>query len=206
MPGGGNWREFQPIGLGSELESRVSQGVHCNHVAGLEQGHGGYRQPMLCTAHEQRGFGRCGQTPAGQVARHRRPLVLAPAVGLVSKQGLQVTCGRELAQRFPEKVCLTRQRGIVEAQVHRVSAPSLQINALTARERLLDERAAAGFAAHQSHDLQLRVDTRGRDQRQSFACREIAVRWQSQPGTQAPRTDVGRETVDQLFVAGLRHV
>ena len=152
------------------------------------------------------GFSRCRQTPAGQVARHRRPLVLAPAVGLVSKQGLQVACGCELAQRCPEKVSLIRRRRIVEAQVHCVRAPRVQVNALTARERLLDERAAAGFSAHQTHRLQFRVDARGRDQRQAFASRQIAVRRQTRPGTQAAGADIGRETVDQLLVAGLRHV
>ena len=81
----------------------------------------------------------------------------------------------------------------------------MQISPLTARERFLDERAAASFAGHQTHILQLRVDARGRDQRQSFASREIAVRRQSRPGTQPPRTDIGRETVDQLLVARLRH-
>ena len=124
---------------------------------------------------------------------------------LVSKQRLQVACGGELAQRRAQKVSLIRQRGIVETQIHCVSAPGLQINTLTARERLLDERAATGFAAYQAHRLQLGVDARGRDQRQSFSSREIAVRWQPRAGTQPPRADIGREAVDQLLVTGLRH-
>jgi cytochrome c len=34
--------------------------------------------------------------------------------------------------------------------------------------------------------------------------REIAVRWQSRAGTQPPHTDIGRETIDQSLVVGLR--
>ena len=82
----------------------------------------------------------------------------------------------------------------------------MQVDALTARKRLLDERAAPGLAADQPHGLQLRVDTRGRDQRKAFAGGEVAVRGQTRPRTQAARTDVVRKPVDQLLVAGLRHV
>src|SRR5258708_15350850 len=44
---------FRSIGLGGKLESRVRQGIHGHHVAGLEQGHGGCRQPVLRTAHDK---------------------------------------------------------------------------------------------------------------------------------------------------------
>ena len=68
---------------------------------------------------------------------------------------------------------------------------------------LLDERAASGFAADETHRLQLRIDARRGDERESFARGKIAMRWQARAGRSRPRADIVRETVDDLFVARL---
>jgi hypothetical protein len=111
-----------------------------------------------------------------------------------------------LTQRPSKQIGLAGRRRIVEVQVYGVRVPRTQVDALGSRERFLDEGATAGFAAHQTHLLQLRIHPRGRDQREAFASGKVAMRWQTRSGAQTACTDLGRKAVDELLVARLNHV
>ena len=108
FPADGNRGEFQPIGLGGELESRIGQGIHRDDVAGSSNAMAVVASPCCAPLTSNTVSARAASPRSRQVARRRRPLVLASAVGLVSKQGLEVAGGGELAQRCAQKVGLIR--------------------------------------------------------------------------------------------------
>ncbi|CAB3793044.1 hypothetical protein LMG28614_03635 [Paraburkholderia ultramafica] len=77
------------------------------------------------------------------MARHCRPFVLAPALRLVSKQGFQVTCGRELACTD-----LTSKPWVEEAGIAVLNQPFVaKGNVATAGGCLSSQYLAAWFIA-----------------------------------------------------------
>jgi hypothetical protein len=127
------------------------------------------------------------EAPGGEVARHARPLVPAPSVRLVAQQGFEVAGSGELAQACSQQLGLARQRRIVEVQIHHVKRCGLLVDALVTGKRCLpDKGATASLTADQSHGLELRIDTGGRDERQAFLGSQSSVSGQARARRQAP--------------------
>jgi hypothetical protein len=206
LPGRRNGGQFQPKRLGQQLEAGIAEGIDSDHVAGLQQRHGGGRQAVLGAVHQRHLLCTEAQAAASKMARHGLALMRPAAVRLIAQQRLQVAGSGQLAQRDTQQLGLAGQRRVVEVQIHHAGRGGMLVDRHATRQRrFAHEGAPAGFAADQAHGLQFRIHARGGDQRQPFARGQLAVRGQARARRQPAFADLSGQRVDQRLVAGVGH-
>ena len=117
---------------------------------------------------------------------------------LVMQQGFEIPRVCELAQSGAQQFGLARDQRAVEGQVCMAGLLCWIVHTKAKRQRQIPHKGAAPcLASHQSHGLQLGIDTRCSDQCKPVLGGKFAVRGKARPGSQSACANVVRKVVHQ---------
>ena len=201
----GHGGQVQPQALGQHAKAGVGEGVHGDDVAGVEQAQRSNGHAVLRAVDDEHLLAGDLEQPRLQVTRHDGALVLAPAIGLVVQQRLQVARGRELAQRLAQLLGLPGHAGVVERQVDGAGLRRGEVRPRPWVRGVAHKGAAPGFAHHQADGFQFGIHAAGRAQREPVPSGQFTVRGQPGGRPQPAGADVGRECIDHLLVPNHTH-